>query len=119
MADFPILSVLTWLPVAAGVLLLLLGDGRAAFGRWLALAATLATFALSVGLWRAFDSTLAPMQFVERQPWIASRELGSGELQELIALPARGHGRDVRKGSFRLVVRPRRDDSALQLPARG
>jgi NADH-quinone oxidoreductase subunit M len=72
MADFPILSVLTWLPVAAGVLLLLLGDGRAAFGRWLALAATLATFALSVVLWREFDSTIATMQFVERQPWIGA-----------------------------------------------
>jgi NADH-quinone oxidoreductase subunit M len=71
-ADWPILSVLTWLPVAAGVLLLLLGDARAGFGRWLALAATTATFVASVILWRDFDTTTAAMQFVERQPWIGA-----------------------------------------------
>ena len=43
--DWPILSVLVWLPIAAGVLLLLVGDRNAAVGRWLALAASLATFA--------------------------------------------------------------------------
>ncbi len=71
-ADWPILSVLTWLPVAAGVLLLLLGDTRAGFGRWLALAATTVTFVASVILWRDFDTTTAAMQFVERQPWIGA-----------------------------------------------
>jgi len=71
-ADFPILSVLTWLPVAAGLLLLVMGDSRAAVGRWLALAATLATFAMSVVLWRDFDTATASMQFVERQPWIGA-----------------------------------------------
>src|SRR6187402_3487869 len=71
-ADFPILSMLTWLPVAAGLLLLLMGHSRTAFGRWLALAATLATFALSVVLWRDFDTATAAMQFVERQPWIGA-----------------------------------------------
>jgi NADH-quinone oxidoreductase subunit M len=70
--DWPILSVLTWLPVAVGVLLLLLGDQRAEFGRWLAFAATLATFAVSVMLWRAFDTATAAMQFVEHQPWIGA-----------------------------------------------
>ena len=71
-ADFPILSVLTWLPVAVGLLLLLMGDSRAAFGRWLALAATIATFAVSVVLWRDFDTATAAMQFIERQPWIGA-----------------------------------------------
>jgi NADH-quinone oxidoreductase subunit M len=72
MPESPILSLLTWLPVAGGLLLLLLGDARAAFGRWLALAATLATFALSVVLWSDFDTATAAMQFVERQPWIGA-----------------------------------------------
>ena len=71
-ADWPILSVLTWLPVAAGVLLLLMGDVRAGLGRWVALVATLVTFAVSVVLWRDFDTTTAAMQFVERQPWIGA-----------------------------------------------
>ncbi len=71
-ADWPILSVLTWLPVAAGVLLLLMGEARAGLGRWVALVATLVTFAVSVVLWRDFDTTTAAMQFVERQPWIGA-----------------------------------------------
>jgi len=70
--DWPILSVLFWLPIAAGVLLLLVGDRNAAFGRWLALGASLLTLALSVVLWREFDPTSAAMQFVERQPWIGA-----------------------------------------------
>jgi len=71
-ADWPILSVLVWLPIAAGVLLLLAGDRNASLGRWLALAASLATFAVSVVLWRDFDRGLATMQFVEREPWIGA-----------------------------------------------
>jgi NADH-quinone oxidoreductase subunit M len=70
--DWPILSVLVWLPIAAGVLLLLIGDRGAGVGRWLALAASVATFAVGVLLWRDFDRSLAAMQFVERQPWIGA-----------------------------------------------
>ena len=70
--DWPILSVLVWLPIAAGVLLLLVGDRGVAIGRWLALAASLATFAISVLLWREFDPATASMQFFEQQPWIAA-----------------------------------------------
>jgi len=71
-ADWPILSVLIWLPIAAGALLLLVGDRNAAVGRWIALAATLATFAVSVLLWRDFDPNSAAMQFMEQQPWIGA-----------------------------------------------
>jgi NADH-quinone oxidoreductase subunit M len=71
-ADWPILSVLVWLPIAAGVLLLLVGDRNAAVGRWIALAATVATFAVSVVLWREFDANSAAMQFMEQQPWIGA-----------------------------------------------
>jgi len=70
--DWPILSVLVWLPVAAGVLLLLVGDRGLSVGRWIALAASLATFAISVLLWREFDPSTASMQFVEQQPWIGA-----------------------------------------------
>jgi hypothetical protein len=71
-ADWPILSTLVWLPIGAGILLLLLGGERAAFGRWLALLATLATLGLSAMLWRDFDRTTAAMQFVEHEPWIGA-----------------------------------------------
>jgi NADH-quinone oxidoreductase subunit M len=65
-----LLSWLVWLPVLAGCVVLLLGDRRIAAGRWVALAATLATLALCVPLWDGFNRTTAALQFVERQPWI-------------------------------------------------
>ena len=71
-ADLPLLSVLIWLPILAGVLLLVIGDRSPGFGRWLALAASVATFVASLMLWRDFDRGIAAMQFVEREPWIGA-----------------------------------------------
>src|SRR5512135_1052726 len=70
--DWPILSVLVWLPVAAGILLLAIGDRSPGLGRWLGLAASVATFAVSVVLWQEFDRSIATMQFVEHEPWIGA-----------------------------------------------
>jgi len=67
---WPILSVLMWLPIAAGVALLALGDRAVAASRWLALLTTVATFAISTLLYVHFDMTTAQMQFVEQHPWI-------------------------------------------------
>jgi len=68
----PLLSWLIWLPIAGGVAVLALGEGRAAAARWAALAVSVAAFALSVPLWTGFDTTTAAMQFVERVPWIGA-----------------------------------------------
>ena len=38
--------------------------------RWLALLGSLATLALAVPLWDAFNSTTAALQFTESLPWI-------------------------------------------------
>jgi NADH-quinone oxidoreductase subunit M len=65
-----LLSILIWLPIAAGVAIVLLGDRHVGAGRWLALAASLATLALTVPLWGHFDTTTAALQFTERLPWI-------------------------------------------------
>jgi NADH-quinone oxidoreductase subunit M len=65
-----LLSYLIWLPIAAGVLILLLGDRQIVLGRWLALAASLATLALAVPLWAHFDTTTANLQFPQLLPWI-------------------------------------------------
>ena len=43
-----LLSVLVWLPITAGIAVLLLGERNIVIGRWLALAASLATLALAV-----------------------------------------------------------------------
>ena len=66
-----LLSLLTWLPIGGGVLVLLLGDERAWLARWLSLLVSLATLALCVPLWHGFDPTTANFQFVERLPWIS------------------------------------------------
>jgi NADH-quinone oxidoreductase subunit M len=68
----PLLSLVIWVPIVAGVVLLAVRDERAPVARWLALVASLVTFALSVPLYTGFDTTTAEMQFQERVPWIES-----------------------------------------------
>src|SRR5215472_7245229 len=65
-----LLSILIWLPIAAGLVILVLGDRQIVAGRWLALAASLVTLALTVPLWGQFDTGTAALQFVEKLPWI-------------------------------------------------
>jgi NADH-quinone oxidoreductase subunit M len=67
-----LLSWLVWLPIGAGLAVLALGDRRIAAGRWVALAASLATLALCVPLWAGFDVTTAALQYVEQRPWIGA-----------------------------------------------
>ena len=73
MSEFPILSVLVWLPIAAGIAVLALGSDEAGArrGKLVALAASAAVFILSLPLYAGFDVTTAEMQFVERVAWIA------------------------------------------------
>ncbi len=66
------LSILTFLPLLAGVLVALLGPSRQKLGRNLAFAASLLALALAVWLWAAFDHARPGMQFVERHPWVPS-----------------------------------------------
>ena len=69
-SGFPLLSLLVWLPILGGVVILLLGDGRAALARGLALAVALLTFLASLPLWTGFDPHTTAMQFTERASWI-------------------------------------------------
>ena len=72
MSGFPILSVLVWLPIVAGIVVLVLGSsGDGAYrGKLVSLAASTAVFILSLPLYFSFDVTTAEMQFVERASWI-------------------------------------------------
>jgi NADH-quinone oxidoreductase subunit M len=66
-----LLSVAIWLPIFAGGVLLALGrDEHAGTVRWIALAAAVASFFVTVPLITGFDNTTAAMQFVEKLPWI-------------------------------------------------
>jgi len=77
-----ILSVVTFLPLVGAGLILLAGllnkdkaDGAA---RWIALATTLATLAVSAVLVASFDPSSAAYQFVERYAWFAGAEYHMG-----------------------------------------
>ena len=72
MQGLGLLSALIWLPIAAGIVVLLMGDRRIAAVRWVALAASIATFLLSLPLLQHFDNSTAAFQFVEKLPWIPS-----------------------------------------------
>src|SRR4051794_29385322 len=75
MTTWPILSVVTFLPVlGALVIYLSRGDDEAARSnsRWIALWTTLVTFAVSLILVWRFDATNPDFQFVEKASWLAS-----------------------------------------------
>jgi len=66
-----ILSLAIWVPVAFGILLLMLGrQANANVSRWVALVGALAGFAVTVPLMLNFDGSTAAMQFVEHAVWI-------------------------------------------------
>jgi NADH-quinone oxidoreductase subunit M len=67
---FGLLSILTWLPIAGGIVVLLLGEKNIRVGRWAALATALGAFGLSIPLYLDFNSSTAAFQFIERLPWI-------------------------------------------------
>ncbi len=66
-----LLSLLIWLPIIGGGLVLLLGDERAQTARWASVVITLVVFVLSLGLWSGFDSSTHLMQFEEKASWIS------------------------------------------------
>ena len=68
--SLPLLSIVVWLPIAAGGLVLWIGSGRAKLAKQVALAASVLTFVASIPLYTGFDATTASLQFVERTPWI-------------------------------------------------
>jgi NADH-quinone oxidoreductase subunit M len=75
MTTWPILSVVTFLPVVgASLIYLIRGDDEAAQrnARWIALWTTLVTFAVSLILVWRFDPGVTDFQFVEKSAWLAS-----------------------------------------------
>jgi NADH-quinone oxidoreductase subunit M len=75
MTTWPILSVVTFLPVVGAFLIYIVrGDDEAARGnaRWIALWTTLITFAVSLILVWRFDPAQPDFQFVEKASWLAS-----------------------------------------------
>ena len=72
-AGFPLLSLLTWLPLIGGLVIMgIRGDEAtvAANARWTALWTSLIVLALSLVLWVKFDPREAGFQFNETLPWL-------------------------------------------------
>ena len=68
MFDGYLLSILIWLPILGGLLMLFTGDKFAP--RPIALVVSLLTFAISLLLWTGFNAKGYQLQFVELLPWI-------------------------------------------------
>jgi NADH-quinone oxidoreductase subunit M len=69
--QFPLLSIIIFLPLVAGVAILLMPAGRRDWIRWTALGAALVTLLLTIGLYFSYDVPVAGYQFVEGPfPWL-------------------------------------------------
>jgi NADH-quinone oxidoreductase subunit M len=67
----PYLSLSIWVPILAGLAVLVLHrDSDAPRARWVALAGALAGFLVTLPLFAHFDTTTSALQFVERAEWI-------------------------------------------------
>src|SRR3989441_11101453 len=85
MTPYPVLTTTTFLPLVGATLILLFGSERLA--RWIALATTLATLAVSAPLYVYFDKAASSLQFVESADWIPSMNIAYGMGVDGISLP--------------------------------
>ncbi len=72
MTSWPILSVVTFLPLAGALFIAFLREDEAGVrnARWVALWTTLITFIISLILVWRFDPSTADFQFLEKRPWL-------------------------------------------------
>jgi len=68
--SLPILSILIWLPIIGGLLVLAAKKVSIDAAKWLSLIIALATLVVSIVLMRGFDSSQYAMQFYEQIPWV-------------------------------------------------
>ncbi|WP_029005220.1 NADH-quinone oxidoreductase subunit M [Azorhizobium doebereinerae] len=73
MSDWPILSVVTFLPLVGALFIFVVrGEDEVAArnARWVALWTTLVTFVVSLLMLPGFDAAAPGFQFVEKKPWL-------------------------------------------------
>lgn len=71
--EFPLLSLLIWLPIAGGAGIFLLGgDRKPQMARSFALVISLIALGLCIPLWQNFDTSTAAYQFLEQHDWFPS-----------------------------------------------
>jgi NADH-quinone oxidoreductase subunit M len=69
-SNWPILSILIWLPILGGAVVIAAGAQRASMARLLALLVSILTFVISIFLFTSFDTSTAAMQLTELHSWI-------------------------------------------------
>lgn len=69
MSGLPMLTIITLLPLVAGIIVAGLGEQRQ-LARRVALIASFVSLGLVLLLWRSFDATSGALQFVEKHEWI-------------------------------------------------
>ncbi|HEY0335522.1 MAG TPA: NADH-quinone oxidoreductase subunit M [Stenotrophomonas sp.] len=74
MSNWPLLSILIWLPILGGTLILGLRNAQSA--RWASLVVAVLTFLLSLPLLTGYDTGNDALQFVEQHPWIPAFNIG-------------------------------------------
>ena len=85
MTDFPLLTVTVFLPLVGVAVILLSRSDRLA--RWIALATTFATLAVSAPLYWNFDKASSALQFVDSADWIPNWNIAYGVGVDGISLP--------------------------------
>jgi NADH-quinone oxidoreductase subunit M len=70
MNELPLLSLLIWIPIISGLILLMMGDKNPTLSKMFALAASVVTLLLCIPLYTQFDTSTADMQFVEFATWV-------------------------------------------------
>lgn len=66
---FPLLSLIIWLPIIAGLIVFVMSDRNLRAVRWVALVGSVAGFLVTLPLYSGFDTSVASMQFVEQSVW--------------------------------------------------
>ena len=77
--NFPVLSLLTWLPLLGAAFIMTTRGDEAAIAqtaRWTALWTSLIVFVVSLVLWVRFDVSEAGLQFVEDGAWLPQFKVG-------------------------------------------
>lgn len=68
--EFPLLSLIIWLPIVFGIAVFATGnDHNAQIARWIALAGSILGLLVAIPLYTGFDSTTSAMQFIENHVW--------------------------------------------------
>ncbi|MDT8409742.1 MAG: NADH-quinone oxidoreductase subunit M [Wenzhouxiangellaceae bacterium] len=68
--NWPLLSLIVWMPILTGLVLIFLPEDRAGLGKFLAALVSIVALAISVLMLTGFDGSTAALQFQEKTVWI-------------------------------------------------